>query len=280
MPHKSYKMIVVLGLVILAGLFLAACGSASTPAPTPAPAATCPAPPVCATAAPCPACPAAATPAVKAPFEKDWTSGGHAQKDSEAFKHWDTANPKEIPVGCAKCHSTPGFQDFMGADGSAAGKVDKAAMTGTVITCDACHNSTAMKYSEVTFPSGAVIKGLGSEALCMTCHQGTASMVSVDDAIKKANATDPDKVVGELGFTNIHYFAAAVSRYGTLVKGGYQYTGKTYDGLYDHALGVQTCTDCHDPHTLKVKVEKCGTCHTGVKAEADRSSKSGGLPPR
>ncbi len=217
----------------------------------------------------------ATTPTVEVPFLKEWMASGHAKADSAAFTHWDEATPKEIPVGCAKCHSSIGFQDFVGADGSAVMKVDKAAPTGTVISCTTCHNEGTAKLSSVVFPSGAEIKGLGREAVCMTCHQGAASMVQVDESIKKSGATDEDKVPAPadpknaLGFTNIHYFAASVARYGKLVSGGYQYTGKAYDALFDHVEGVQACTDCHNPHSLELEVAKCGTCHTGVKTVED-----------
>lgn len=32
---------------------------------------------------------------------------------------------------------------------------------------------------------------------------------------------------------------------------------------------MNTCTNCHDPHLLRVKVASCTTCHPGVKGEAD-----------
>jgi hypothetical protein len=67
-----------------------------------------------------------------------------------------------------------------------------------------------------------------------------------------------------LGFTNIHYYAAAVSRYGTLVQGGYEYDGKNYDARFDHAAGVDQCQDCHDPHSLEMKVDLCIECHQGA----------------
>src|SRR6185436_14928761 len=62
--------------------------------------------------------------AVKVPFLEEWQSSGHADASAEAFVHWDEESPAEVPVECAKCHSTPGYQDFIGADGSAAGEVD------------------------------------------------------------------------------------------------------------------------------------------------------------
>jgi Zn finger protein HypA/HybF involved in hydrogenase expression len=89
-------------------------------------------------------------------------------------------------------------------------------------------------------------------------------MVQVDEAIQKAGATDEDAVAGELGFINIHYYAAAVSRYGDQVKGGYQYAGKSYDVLFEHVAGVQTCQDCHDPHSLQLKTDSCVSCHPGA----------------
>ena len=70
------------------------------------------------------------------------------------------------------------------------------------------------------------------------------------------------------GFQNIHYYAAAATLYGTQVKGGYEYDGKLYDAKHMHVDGYDTCIGCHDPHTLKVKVDQCALCHgDGVKAE-------------
>jgi hypothetical protein len=179
-----------------------------------------------------------------------------------AFNDWNSADPKEIPASCAKCHSTPGFLDFLGADGSAAGKVDKAAPIGTVITCEACHNDAAANLTSVTFPSGLEVTGLGPEARCMQCHQGRSSGPTLDKVV--ASLTDQDVVSSTLGFNNIHYFAAAATIYGTLAQGGYQYAGQSYDGKLAHVDGYNTCVGCHNPHTLKVKVDECATCHQGV----------------
>jgi hypothetical protein len=208
-------------------------------------------------------------PTVEVPFLKAWASSGHADAKAEAFTHWDEADPQEVPVECAKCHSTPGYRDFLGADGTAAGKVDKAAKIGTVVECVACHNEAAVKMDSVTFPSGAKVTGLGSEARCMQCHQGRASGLSVAEAIAEAGLTDDDKVSEELGFINIHYFASAATQFGTVITGGYQYEGKSYDAKFAHVEGFDTCVDCHDTHTLQVKVETCQECHTGVKSKED-----------
>jgi hypothetical protein len=207
--------------------------------------------------------------AVKVPFLEEWQSSGHADASAEAFVHWNEESPAEVPDTCAKCHSTPGYLDFIGADGSEAGKVDKAAPIGTVVECEACHNNVTLTMNSVVMPSGVELTGLGDESRCMQCHQGRASTVQVDESIAKANLTDVDTVSPDLGFTNIHYYAAAATKYGTLAKGGYQYEGKSYDGNFAHVEEFDTCIECHDTHTLQVKVEACQGCHEGVASVED-----------
>lgn len=206
---------------------------------------------------------------VEIPFLEEWSSSAHADAAAEAFTHWNEEDPKEIPVECAKCHSTPGYRDFIGADGSAAGAVDKAAPIGTVVECTACHNDVTLTMDSVVMPSGVEITGLGREARCMQCHQGRESTISVNEAIAEAAVTDEDTVSEELGFLNIHYYAAAATKYGTVAKGGYEYEGKTYDANFAHVDQFDTCVECHNPHTLEVRVEQCSGCHAGVTSVED-----------
>ncbi len=257
MKFKSLKYIVGIAVFVALATVLAACQPAAEP--TAAPTQAIPTPVPCPTQEPC----AAEVPEY-VPFFEMWKESAHADAEAQAFVHWNEESPAEIPTTCAKCHSSIGFKDYIGDDGTEAYKVDANAPIGTVVTCDTCHNATTASYTTVKFPSGAEVSGLGREAVCMTCHQGNASKVQVDEAIAAAGATDEDGVVTELGFTNIHYFAAAVSRYGTEVKGGYEYEGKTYDALFDHVEGVQACQDCHNPHTLEVELDTCVGCHTNA----------------
>lgn len=195
-----------------------------------------------------------------------FTDSGHADESSEAFRHWDEDDPAVVPTGCAKCHSNDGFIDF-----AADGVVDSEAQPGA-FTCNVCHTNPEMGatrvFASVTFPSGAEIEVDGPEGICMQCHQGRASTATVDTAIDRAGVGD-DTPTASLRFSNIHYFAAAATMYGTLTEGGYQYAGKTYDGKFGHVDGYTGCNDCHNPHSLKVKTEQCDTCHTNVKSEAD-----------
>ncbi len=206
---------------------------------------------------------------VTVPFLDAWMGSGHADTTAEAFNHWNEEDPAEVPPECAKCHSSPGYQDFLGADGSAAGTVDAPAAIGTVVDCVACHNDVTLVKDSVTMPSGLVISGLGDESRCMECHQGRESKMSVDQAIADAAVADDDTPSDQLGFRNIHYYAAAATKYGTLAKGGYEYDGKAYDGMFAHVEGFTTCIDCHNSHTLEVKVEECQGCHEDVTTVED-----------
>lgn len=210
-------------------------------------------------------------PELTVPFEADWLASAHADSSAEAFVRWDNEDPKEVPVACAKCHSTPGFLDFLGVDGSAAMSVEAAAPTGTVISCEACHNSGTQALTSVVFPSGLEVSGLGPEARCMQCHQGRASTASVEQSIANAGLTaeDEDTVSSDLGFTNIHYFAAAATQFGTLAQGGYEYPGQAYDGRFDHVPGYNTCVDCHSPHSLEINFDDCTGCHSDLRSPAD-----------
>ncbi|MBU0703429.1 MAG: hypothetical protein KKC18_06140 [Chloroflexi bacterium] len=247
-------------LALLLGVvtFLAACGTSEPATPCPE--------------LECPDCPEVDCPepvVADVPYEELWAASPHNDAESEAFIHWNEDDPAEVPSECAKCHSTPGYLDFLGVDGTEAGVVDNAAEIGTTVTCVACHNEATAVLSSVAFPSGMEVTGLGDEARCMQCHQGRNSTVSVNAGIEEAGVTDDDTVSEELGFSNVHYFAAGATLYGTQAMGGYQYEGKTYDAKFTHVQDFDTCIDCHDSHTLEVKVDSCTGCHEGVASADD-----------
>ena len=79
------------------------------------------------------------------------------------------------------------------------------------------------------------------------------SSIKIEDAGLAAEQVDD--VSEDLGFSNIHYYAAAATQYGTVTKGGYEYDGKSYDASFDHVAGYDTCNSCHDSHTLEVKLK-------------------------
>lgn len=263
---KSKYLLMGVALLALA-MVIAACAQApapveTTPCPEAPPCPDCPAPPEP------PSCPEAVVKDV--PFEAEWVGSPHNDTEAEAFNHWNEDDPQEVPTSCARCHSTPGYQDYLGADGSAVGEVDQAAPIGTTIQCVACHNAATATLSSVTFPSGVEVTGLGREARCMVCHQGRASKVQVDSSLEQAGLLeDLDTVNAELGFINIHYYAAGATLYGGVTMGGYQYEGKMYDAKFRHVEGIDTCVGCHNPHTTELKLDVCAGCHEGVAAKED-----------
>ncbi len=198
------------------------------------------------------------------PWVKEWASSAHARYNEEPFNHWNKEG--SVPPACARCHTTTGFQDYIGADGSAVGTVEIPHLSGQVISCVACHNKATRTLTEVTFPSGSKIDKLGSEARCMTCHQGRESTVSVNKAV---GGFAVDMVSEKLKFINIHYRAAGATRYGTQAKGGYEYPDKPYMGLYLHDKKSTVCVDCHTLHTFRVDVVNCNLCHRAVKNPKD-----------
>ncbi len=257
------KMLILLGVLITLGAIVAACGGngETTEPVTETPTTTLP----------------------EMPYLAEWQGSGHNDAAGEPFRHWDEEDPAEVPTSCAKCHTSDGYQDFLGVDGSEAGKVDAAvpAANAQGVQCVACHNAGTISKTTVTFPSGVTITA-GDDVRCMECHQGRESKVSVDAQIERFAITDMDAVVAPIkddqgndvnfGFRNVHYYAAAATLYGGMVQGGYQYEGLVYDSKNDHVEGYDSCTGCHNPHTLEVKVEQCALCHENVSTVDDLKS--------
>jgi len=195
-----------------------------------------------------------------------WARSGHSDAQSESFTHWNEDEPPVIPAGCAKCHSSYGFLDYLGEDGTSSLVVDSAAATGSVISCNACHNDSAHAMTEVEFPSGATVVSSAAEANCMQCHQGRSSSNSVARAIE---GLADDEVNENLAFINAHYLIAASTQLGAEAGGAYQYHGSSYAGRFTHHAEVSTCVQCHDVHSLDVSGGLCSICHVNVVDDSD-----------
>lgn len=190
---------------------------------------------------------------------QDWLDAPHADHASLSFTYWNKDGA--VPENCATCHSQPGFLDFLGADGTAAGVVDHPVAINAPIGCAACHTDTAHALDSVTFPSGVTVAGLGADAVCTVCHQGRLSGADVTAATTGLAEDTPS---ADLGFLNIHYGIAAAVTGGSDVGGGFHYPGQSYAGRFSHVPGADSCTACHDPHSTKVASEGCLSCHRGV----------------
>jgi hypothetical protein len=209
---------------------------------------------------------------------------GHFAGNTEPFRHWDAEG--EVPAGCAKCHSAGGLPQFIHNAGTLVVK-SSVQITGVVaqppangFMCSTCHDETnwpnRLAVVNVPFPSGANLtfstekdadgKLLPVDAnLCIECHQGRESTVTVNNYLgdKPVDTADP-----KISFKNVHYFAAGATLFGDAAKGAYQYNGQTYVGQ-NTTHPLNKCTDCHDVHKLTVKVDACKGCHTNVAGEDD-----------
>jgi hypothetical protein len=189
---------------------------------------------------------------------------GHFDRNSGPFHEFDKA--KEIPAVCARCHGANSLPEYLKE-----GKNTPAPHVKNGFACTNCH-ADLLTYArhdvpKVTFPSGLTVdSGNNDTNLCMTCHQGRESTASVNKAIAGLALDSPDP---KLNFLHVHYFPAGATRYGTEAKVAYEYEGKKYFGRFAHMPNVNSCTDCHQPHTGEVKIDRCGGCHDGIKTVAD-----------
>ncbi len=201
-----------------------------------------------------------------------WAASAHGDVKAEVFHHWDDSDDKTITPGCAKCHSENGLKDYLGLDGSAALSVEGPVYPGGTIGCGACHNTYFAANTSVVFPSGVSLEADKGSQSCWTCHQGTTAGINGQLAQKTEGVGDDEAKEG-LSFVNPHYLGVASIYMGSEANGGYQYPGKTYAGKYDHEKGVQTCTECHDTHSLHMAepgYTKCAQCHENVTKWPDQ----------
>jgi hypothetical protein len=121
-------------------------------------------------------------------ISKTFAAGNCAQCHDSLPHHYKTAEwnnsrhavATRTPSGptrynCVRCHTAPGFQQFIQYGGSTNGYV-----TNTVyeaITCAACHdphdatNSSQLRAAPIyTLPDGTTVTNAGLGALCMQCH--------------------------------------------------------------------------------------------------------------
>lgn len=191
---------------------------------------------------------------------------GHFAGNTEPFRHWD-GEGMTVPGSCAKCHSAAGLPQFI-KEG-----VTTSQPASNGFQCSTCHDTSkfpaVIAVKDVTFPSGAKVTFGENEPanMCLECHQGRESKVSVDKAIGKSDA---DTANEKLSFRNVHYFAAGATLFGSEAKGIYEYDGKEYAGRFEHTKGADKCTDCHEKHELEPQVAKCQGCHNTKDPETIR----------
>jgi hypothetical protein len=241
--------------------------------------------------------------------QEQWAVSGHGAITEEPWRHWDEeggvgAIPREL--ACAKCHTAGGFLEYV-----ATGMNTTEQPLPAGLACNACHegnsfpniygaddgggNAAYPELEPVVFPSGDSATFDNASNICMTCHQGRESTVSVNQDIADCVA-DPDQACDAdctpeagaggaggasgcdgLGFVNIHYYAAAATLFGTDVRGAYEYVTETYAGQNTFTgtphpgAGLDDCLGCHmrrsppdtPNHVFLPEVSACSGCHGG-----------------
>jgi hypothetical protein len=194
-------------------------------------------------------------------IEAAWAASAHATDNAVHFEN-------QVTERCAKCHTTPGYLEFNGANGDTVGEVTQPVPTDQSVKCDACHSEFTSDKTQAVMPSGRQLTDLGQNANCFECHQGRASIVSVNEAIA-AVETGPDEANAELSLPRLHNNPAGPSQHGTEAQGGFEYPGKSYVGFYDHVVEFASCIECHNAHTLQIDPQQCRVCHLGVRSVDD-----------
>jgi hypothetical protein len=228
-----------------------------------------------------PSVPAPGRPAfdlLKGTVSEQYKTSGHADSTAEAFRHWDPDG--EVKVSCAKCHTSTGFVDFIED-----GVVDAPAPLGQTVECAACHSGTNLfvdsstrhddpfthpELEPVTFPSGATATFGTASNICMSCHQGRESGVSIDTATPNTVMQTPVEYPS-YDFINRHYYAAGAILFGADVTAAYEYAGQNYVGqnlFPGHQGGRDNCLGCHmrrnEDHSFVAAISDCTECHFGI----------------
>jgi hypothetical protein len=223
------------------------------------------------------------------------TDAGHFAGDTMPFRDWD-GDDYTVPYRCAKCHSADGLPQFIKNGGTVVvdGKGNSYNIgVGTQpsangFMCSTCHDDAnwpnRYEVKSVPLPSGAVVSFGGKDAdgafiaddsnLCIECHQGRESSLSVANALK---GKELDVVDAKISLKSLHELVAGVTLFGNEAKGAYQYDGKEYLGLNMHADEkgkLNKCQDCHDVHALEPKLESCETCHNTTDPLVIRESET------
>lgn len=217
-------------------------------------------------------------------INEQWAASGHAghisddwivdESDAPAFASRNFATGSS---SCHRCHTSTGFRNIANDPENYDSSENVFIATGDqreMIYCWACHANNIgglRKIDFVTFPSElSATLGFASN-ICMQCHQGRESGLSVAADI----AATPG---GPHGFINRHYLAAGAILFGTQVQANFEYPSKTYMGqntfsghVTGPSIGKNTCAGCHlrgeeKDHNFSPILSDCNAtgCHEGI----------------
>ena len=178
-------------------------------------------------------------------FEKNYDAGANRYES-----HWT-----ELGVGCEACHG-PGSMHVAWADARAAGKPDDVANKGLVARLDERAGVTWQRSPERNTATRSTPRTDDREIeVCAQCHARRAPIAAGYTA----------------GARFLDYYLPALLEPGVYYADGQQraevYIWGSFLQSRMYAAGV-TCSDCHEPHTGKLRAQGnalCDRCHDAAK---------------
>jgi predicted CXXCH cytochrome family protein len=194
-------------------------------------------------------------------IEKKWYHQYKGDKiEPHDWLHW-TRSAQNWNTMCAECHSTNLKKNY---------DVDSDAFNTTYdeinVACESCHGPASKHVNWAKeHPDGnntyIVSSGVGQTQqmnLCAPCHARRVKLT-------------PDLKPGE-SFENQYMVQNITSNFyhgdGQIDEEDYVYGSFKQSKMYDEGV---TCTDCHNPHSLKLKYEGnqlCTQCHVSSQYDA------------
>jgi hypothetical protein len=214
--------------------------------------------------------------------------------------------PTSTSIDCFQCHHGLGSIDFQNdVQATPNARILWGDATVTCITCHDTHEDKINANLRIpvklsfnpefvdpvknprggidTFMDGTVIpSGVGDTKVCLFCHQGRESGLTVFLKIKKKGVdpyTNPNAVIGGISFVNAHYLDG-----GSLVwsRNAFEYFFNNVPQQYFTGIPKHqelNCTGCHmapvsangveGGHTWRPQVSTCVTCHPGITSFTD-----------
>jgi tetratricopeptide (TPR) repeat protein len=202
--------------------------------------------------------------------------------------HW-TQLQQNWNYMCAECHSTDLRKNY-----DAATNTYRTSWKDISVACESCHGAGSAHLQWAAAQAGA--KGAGAvheDGLLAHFDDRQGASWILDTATGNSHRSQPRANTQEVETCGrCHARAAKISedwsptqpltdthRVTLLEEGMYTADGQMQDEVYNYGSFVQsrmfaagvTCSDCHDPHSQKLRVtdqEVCGRCHTLAKYAA------------